>query len=87
MTSPDPRETILAIFSKIQRLPQAEIDMEADLVKHYGIDSLRAVKLLSTLEVELDIEFPDEDMRSIRTLNDVAALAENRLKQQEETGS
>jgi len=81
MTSPDICETIVAIFSKIQKLPQEEIDMEADLVKHYGIDSLRAVKLLSTLEVELNIEFPEEDMKSIRTLNDVRTLAESRLKE------
>lgn len=83
MTTPDTRETIVAIFSKIQKLPKEEIDMDADLVEHYGIDSLRAVKLLSTLEVELDIEFPDEDMKSIKTLNDVRALTESRLQLRE----
>ena len=82
MTSPDIRETIIAIFSDIQKLPREEILMEADLVKHYGIDSLRAVKLLSTLEVEFDIEFSEEEMRSIKTLNDVKTLTERRLKQE-----
>jgi acyl carrier protein len=40
---------------------------------------VRAVKLLSTLEVELDIEFPEEEMQDIRTLEDVRALAQRLL--------
>jgi acyl carrier protein len=56
-----------------------QVDPKADIFEVYGVNSVRAVKLLSTLEVELDIEFPEEEMQDIRTLEDVRALAQRLL--------
>jgi acyl carrier protein len=68
-------QIIKTLFAKIQKLPVEEVDMDADLFEVYGVDSLRAVKLLSSLEVELDIELPEDKVGSLRTLNDVFACA------------
>ena len=54
--------------------------MDADLSSHYSVDSLRALRILSTVEVELGIEFPEGQMRNIRTLNHVKNLCEQLLK-------
>lgn len=76
--------TIVSLFSSIQKIPQDQVDPQADIFQEYGVNSIRAVKLLSTLEVELDIEFPEEDMQEIRTLEDVRDLAQKLLSQQPE---
>lgn len=68
-------EIIKTLFSKIQKVPVDAVDMNADLFEVYGVDSLRAVKLLSALEVELDIELPEDQVSKVRTLNDVATCA------------
>lgn len=59
------------------------MDPEADIFEEYGVNSVRAVKLLSTLEVELDIEFPEQEMQGIRTLSDVHRLSEALLHTKE----
>lgn len=66
-------QIIKSLFAKIQKLSVDEVDMDADLFEVYGVDSLRAVKLLSSLEVELDIELPEDQVGKLRTLNDVFA--------------
>lgn len=66
---------VVTIFSRVQKVPLDRVDLDADLFSDYGVDSLRAVKLLSTLEVELEIELPDEEIQAVRTLRDVAVLA------------
>jgi len=77
--SQDVALVIQSLFAKLQKLPVDSVDMTADLFEAYGLDSLRAVKLLSSLEVELDIELPSEDTAKIRTLNDVLACAQRAL--------
>jgi len=64
-------QIIKTLFAKIQKIPIDEVDMNADLFEVYGVDSLRAVKLLSSLEVELDIELPEDQVGKLRTLKDV----------------
>lgn len=68
-------QIIKNLFAKIQKVPVDAIDFQADLFEVYGVDSLRAVKLLSSLEVELDIELPETEVGKLRTLADVAACA------------
>jgi acyl carrier protein len=74
-------QIIKTLFAKIQKVPIDEVDMAADLFEVYGVDSLRAVKLLSSLEVELDIELPEDQVGKLRTLNDVFACASAALGQ------
>lgn len=76
---PDLMDTIVSLFASIQKVPREQVDPQADIFAEYGVNSVRAVKLLSTLEVELDIEFPEEEMQEIRTLEDVRDLAQRLL--------
>lgn len=76
-------QIIKTLFAKIQKLPVEEVDINADLFEVYGVDSLRAVKLLSSLEVELDIELPEDQVGKLRTLSDVLACASSVVGQKE----
>ena len=70
---------VRSAFSSIQKVPEESIDMEADLFSEYHIESLEALRLMSTIEVGLDIEFPAEEMREVRTLLDIKDMAERVL--------
>lgn len=80
--SQQPEQLIKSLFAKIQKIPLEQVDMNADLFEVYGVDSLRAVKLLSTLEVEMEIELPDAQTGKLRTLNDVLGCVMQILKSQ-----
>ncbi|MFC1895908.1 acyl carrier protein [Thermodesulfobacteriota bacterium] len=72
-------KVVRSAFSSIQKVPDESIDMEADLFSDYHIESLEALRLMSTIEVGLDIEFPAEEMREVRTLQDIKDMAERLL--------
>ncbi len=78
--SQDLEPLIKSLFAKIQKVPADSVDMNADLFEVYGVDSLRAAKLLSALEVELEIELPSEQTGSLRTLSDVMRCARGVLE-------
>ena len=67
-------EKVKACFRELAKLKGVEIDMNADLRVVYGVDSMRAKKLISDIEVEYNIEIPDEKAQQIRCLNDVVIL-------------
>jgi len=70
-----PLETnVCSRFSEIVRVPVDQVDPAASLFDAYHLDSVRALKLISSLEVEFDIDIEEEEIRRICTLNDVIAL-------------
>lgn len=72
-------ETVKARFANIARVPADKLDMEADLFKHYGLDSIKALKLISDIEVEYDIDISQEEARQICTLSGVTRLIQAKL--------
>jgi acyl carrier protein len=67
-------EEVRQRFAGIMSLDAAALDMDARLVDTYGVDSLNALRLVSELEVALDVDIPEEELVSIQTLNDVVRL-------------
>ena len=65
---------IRSLFSRVCNVPEERIDMEANIFKEYGINSVRAIKLLSNLEVHYDVDIPDGTAQTIATLNDVVRV-------------
>ena len=56
------------------------LDMDARLDDAYGMDSLNALRLVSELEVALDVDIPEDELASIRSLNDVVRLCATHAK-------
>jgi acyl carrier protein len=50
------------------------VDLNADIIDRYAIDSVKTLKLISEIEVDYDIDIADCEAKKIRTLNDVIAL-------------
>jgi acyl carrier protein len=67
-------EKVRTYFMEIAKVKEDEIDMRANLFTHYGLDSVKAIKIISDIEVEYDIDISDEEAQGIATLEDVIAL-------------
>lgn len=54
------------------------LDPEADFFEQLGIDSFKAMELLSALENEFNVEIPDYELQGVTTLGALAALIRRR---------
>jgi acyl carrier protein len=61
---------VIATLASVKRIPAEKITLETNL-QELGIDSLDVFTLLFELENAFHISIPDDDVRSIRTVNDV----------------
>jgi acyl carrier protein len=62
-------------------LPPEQLVPEARLVDDLGLDSLDAVELAISVERKFDIEVPEEELTKLKTVADMVALVESRIKQ------
>ena len=61
-------------FAEIVAVPVEQVNPAASLFDAYHLDSVNALKLISHLEVEFDIDIEEQEVRQVCTLNDVIAL-------------
>jgi acyl carrier protein len=64
-------EKVIATLATVKRIPAENIKPETNL-QEMGIDSLDVFTLLFELENAFKISIPDDDVRSIKTVNDIA---------------
>jgi acyl carrier protein len=63
-------EKVIATLASVKRIPVEKVTLETNL-QELGIDSLDVFTLLFELENAFKISIPDDDVRSIRTVNDI----------------
>lgn len=63
-------EKIIATLASVKRIPAEGIKLDTNL-QEMGIDSLDVFTLLFELENAFKISIPDDEVRSIRTVNDI----------------
>ena len=63
-------DKVIATLASVKRIPAEKITLETNL-QELGIDSLDVFTLLFELENAFKISIPDDDVRSIRTVNDI----------------
>jgi len=63
-------EKVIATLASVKRIPADNITVDTNL-QDLGIDSLDVFSLLFELENAFKISIPDDDVRSIRTVNDI----------------
>jgi acyl carrier protein len=63
-------EKVIAMLASVKRIPADKITLETNL-QELGIDSLDVFSLLFELETAFKVSIPDDDVRSIRTVNDI----------------
>ena len=70
-------ENIRDILSKQLRIERQSINMDTDIAEDLGADSLDVVEMLVTIEEELDISIPEEEVLAFKTVGDVVTYLEN----------
>jgi acyl carrier protein len=77
------RETIYQWVSDILKrefeLTEAELSLSADLIDDLDLDSIDAIDLSVRLEEKTGLSFKEQDLKSIRTLQDVVDFIDARL--------
>jgi acyl carrier protein len=63
-------EKVIATLASVKRIPAEKITLGTKL-EDLGIDSLDVFTMLFELENAFKISIPDDEVRSIRTVNDV----------------
>ncbi|MGH9756631.1 MAG: acyl carrier protein [Candidatus Acidiferrales bacterium] len=63
-------DKVIATLASVKRIPADTIQLNTNL-QEIGIDSLDVFTLLFELENAFKISIPDDDVRSLRTVNDV----------------
>ena len=63
-------EKVIATLASVKRIPAENIKLDSNL-QQMGIDSLDVFTLLFELENAFKITIPDDDVRSIKTVNDI----------------
>jgi len=63
-------EKVIATLASVKRIPVEKITVDSNL-REMGIDSLDVFTLLFELENAFKISIPDDDVRSIQTVNDI----------------
>lgn len=74
------------VFKKVKAIIVEQLDVDEDKVKleasiadDLGADSLDIVDLVMSLEEEFDIEFPDEQVESVKTVGDIVKFIEENI--------
>jgi acyl carrier protein len=63
-------DKVISTLASVKRIPADKITLETNL-QELGIDSLDVFTLLFELENAFKISIPDDDVRSLKTVNDV----------------
>jgi acyl carrier protein len=63
-------DKVIATLASVKRIPAEGITIDSNL-QEMGIDSLDVFTLLFELENAFKISIPDDDVRSIKTVNDI----------------
>jgi len=64
-------QRIRSVIANSQRIPIEKVTIDSSF-QELGIDSMDAVNILFGLESEFDINIPDEEVKEIRTVRQMA---------------
>lgn len=72
-------EKVRSILVNQLGVDEDKVVIDASIVDDLGADSLDVVDLIMSLEEEFDIEIPDEDVETMKTVSDVVKYIEAKL--------
>jgi len=71
--------TVTEIVAKVFGLPTQELSPELDLRQIEGVDSVKVLRAVATIEQRYDIELEDEDVFKLKSIDDLATVIEKTL--------
>jgi acyl carrier protein len=80
------KKEIAALVSKVIKIPEEKIDLNANLFTDLGVDSLLGVEIFAALDKKYGIDVPEDKLKNISTLNDIIALVKELLAKRSSGG-
>jgi len=74
------KQEIKSLISTISEIPQEQIDETKDFFKDLGIDSMKALEIIASIEKKYKIIIPEEEIPKITNLNAVYNFIEKYIK-------
>ena len=71
-------EKVKAIVAEQLGAEAEDITLETSMMKDLDADSLDAVEIIMELEDEFDMEIPDEDAESFKSIGDIVEYIESK---------
>ena len=71
-------QRVLKVIATSKRIPLETVTIDSDF-QQLGIDSMDAVEILFALENEFDINIPDDEVRSVRSIRSMCEGVERLL--------
>lgn len=72
-------DRLLALAARHYGIARADLSPDDDLFERLGIDSYRALDLLSRLEEEFRCEIPDYELQGVTTFSGLAEVIARRV--------
>ena len=76
---PCERSGLLHLLAEVIGLPANDLTLDADIYDDLGIDSLRALKIVTQVEARLDVVFDDAEIADVRTVEQFIRMVEGVL--------
>jgi acyl carrier protein len=72
-------DTLMGLAAKHFKVDREKLRADDDVFESLGIDSVQVLELLSELELALNVELPDYELRDVRTFAQLAERIDQRL--------
>ncbi len=72
-------ERVKNVVAKQLGIEANEVNITASFTDDLGIDSLEIFEIVMSLEEELDIEIPNEDIEDIKSVEDISKYIESKI--------
>jgi acyl carrier protein len=70
---------VKSIVALVIKVPEDEIDSNANLFSDLGVDSLLGVEIFAALDKKYGLDVPEEKLKDINSLNEIVALVDELL--------
>ena len=70
---------ITHLVSRIIKLPEEKIDLNANLFNDLGVDSLIGVEIFADLDKKYGLSLDEDKIKNINTLNDIIEMVKGQL--------
>jgi len=83
MTTNGIEKEIISIISDVAEVDTNEVKLDSNLVKDLGINSIKAIEIIVTLEKKYKVSIRDEDVPKITYVKQIVDLTKGLVKQKE----
>ncbi len=74
------KKEVKKLVLQITELPEEKLTEEAKFVEELGVDSMMALEIVASIEKKYKIVIPEEEIPKARSLKDIYALLEDKMK-------